>query len=72
MPFHTRVVNNTEGNGRPSDLFRQELAVLLTVTWFATLLGASTRASPKLGYNGKLRFYNLCAIHPSSEVPEPH
>jgi hypothetical protein len=25
-----------------------------------------------LGYNGKLRSYDICAIHPSSQVHEPH
>jgi hypothetical protein len=71
-PFHTQVVNNHEGNGRPFHLSRQKLTVLLTVTLFATRFAQRTPASPRLGYNGKLRFYNLCAIHPSSEVHEPH
>jgi hypothetical protein len=38
----------------------------------ATLFAHQTPAIPRLGYNGKLRPYNICAIHPSSEVHEPH
>ena len=72
MPFHTQVVITDESNSRPSNLFRQKLTVLSTVTLLATLFGASDAASPNLGYNGKLRFYDICAIHPSSEVHESH
>jgi len=71
-PFHTQIVNNDEGKGRPFDLFRQKLTVLPTVTLLATLFAQRTPASPKLGYNRKTPSYNLCAIHPSSEVHEPH
>ena len=71
-PFHTQIVNNDEGNGRPFDLSHQKLTVLPTVTVFARCSAHRQRASPKLGYNGKLRPYNLRAIHPSSEVHEPH
>lgn len=71
-PFHAQIVNNNEGNSGPSDLFRLKLTVLPTVTPLATLFAQRTPSSPKLGYNGKLRSYNLRAIHPSSEVHEPH
>jgi hypothetical protein len=72
MPFHTQIVNNNESNSRPSDLFRWKLTVLSTVTLLATLSAHGTLASPNLGYNGKRRFYDICAIHPSSQVHESH
>jgi hypothetical protein len=52
-PFHTQVVNNHEGNGRPSDLSRQKLTVLLTVTLFATLFGASDACESQIGLQRK-------------------
>jgi hypothetical protein len=52
-PFHTQVVNNNEGNRRPSDLSRQKLTVLPTVTLFPTLFAPSDACKSQIGLQRK-------------------